>query len=899
MNPIRWIARRVRAVVVRRALERDMQDEMREHLQRATERLIARGMSPADARLEARREFGNVGVLQEEGRDARGARWAEALAGDVRFALRYFARHKATTAIIVTVLALGTGANTLIFSMFQAQFLRPAPAMPDDAAQVRLWAQERATRTARWQPRRFSQPELAALAARREIFRDVVAYTEDEVILRADSAAARGVNAQFVTPNYFGVAGVPLVAGQGLRADVPDVPQMTAIMSFAMAELSYGSAADAVGRRVLVNEIPVHVVGVTPPRFQGVLRGMDEPALWIPLSARARIARLSPRWLVDDAALSAFARLAPGATRDQATALARQVVANALPDSAARVGMARTADVIGLVEPPPGNDSMEMMMAGTMIFTIGILILLVACTNVSSLMVAAAVGRRHEIAVRLSLGASRRRLMRQLITESTLLALVGSAIGLLLAWGALIYQARTEVDGVDLSPDLKTFAFVVVMAVSTGILFGLSPALHATRGAVAGALRDSGSGTSGRSRLQRGFVIAQIALSQPLLVLLGTVLALVVADYQPLSREMGRHVVRVDVRPLGNGAEGQRPDDVDALVRRIAERPEVSGAVPEATAFEIRGIFAPDRVVSAAGADTVPTVVHVEGAAPGWFSLLDIPILFGRDVALADTAAAQYPVVVGSDFAKALWGGANPVGRVLSSPTLPGWGQDSIVMTVVGVYDATRRSTRGTWNGATARGDITYRVFTANGKHWRHDRFLVRTRGPAAPLLPELQRFLRAEAPTLPVTSVMTLAQVDEQEYQVTLRMIALACSGGLLAMLLASLGLYGVVSLAVRQRTREIGIRIAVGAHPQAVARMFLASGVRVSLVALALGLPLSVVALKVGLAQGFVIAPEINPYLIGIAIALVLVAVSAAATWLPARRAALVDPARTLRVE
>ena len=201
------------------------------------------------------------------------------------------------------------------------------------------------------------------------------------------------------------------------------------------------------------------------------------------------------------------------------------------------------------------------------------------------------------------------------------------------------------------------------------------------------------------------------------------------------------------------------------------------------------------------------------------------------------------------------------------------------------------------WNGATARGDTPKQVFTARDKQWRRDRILVRTRGPAAPYLPELQRFVRAQAPSLPVSSMLTLAQSDERDYLATLRVAAMVGAGGAVALLLASLGLYGVVSLAVRQRTREIGIRIAVGAHPMRVARMFLGSGVRVSLVALALGLPLSIAALKLGLSP--VIVSQVNPYLIGGVIALVLVGVASGATWIPARRAALVDPARTLRVE
>ncbi|HKW11733.1 MAG TPA: ABC transporter permease [Gemmatimonadaceae bacterium] len=899
MDPIEWMMRRLRAVIARRAFERDLQDEMRDHLERSTERLIARGMSPADARLAARREFGNVAVLQEEARDARGAHWVDALAGDVRFALRYFARHKATTAIIVTVIALGTGANTLIFSMFRAQFRRPAPAMPNDDALARLWANERPSRTGKWRERGFSQPELTAFADRHEIFRDVAAWTEDDIVLNAgDSTGARALGAQFVTPNFFSVVGVRLTAGRGLRQVAGDTPDMTAVMSSKIAEQLFGSAVAAIGQRALVNEVPVYIVGVAPPRFQGAVRKMNEPALWMPLSARADIAHVSRRWLTDDAALSLFARLAPDASRDRAAAFVRHVIATAMPDSAARVGMARNAYVLAMNEPPPSDDTSGEMFGVAAIVAIGVLILLVAWTNVSSLMVAAAVGRRHEIAVRLSLGASRPRLLRQLLTESIMLAVAGSAIGLTLAWWELAYMTKTEIDGVDLMPDFPTLAFVLLMALGTGILFGLSPSLHATRTGVANALRDSGTGTSSRSRLQRAFVVAQIALSQPLLVLLGTMISLVIAEYRPLSAEMSRHVVRVDVRPLRTGAPTQRPEAVDSLVARIAGRPDVEGAVPEATAFAIRGVYARDHLPSVKS-DTAPTIVQLEGSAPGWFTLLDIPILLGRDVSLADTAAADHPVVIGTDFARAHWGNANPIGRSLASASLPGWGQDSITMTVVGVYDAARRSTRGTWNGATARGDVTYRVFTARGKQWRHDRILVRTRGPAMSVMPDLQKFIRARAPALPVMSMQTLAQVDDKEYRDTLQISAFAGAGGALALLLASLGLYGVVSLAVRQRTREIGIRIAVGAEPLRVARMFLASGVRASLVALALGLPLSIAALKIGLSQGLLIAPQTNPYLIGVVIALILVAVACAATWVPARRAASVDPAGTLRVE
>jgi predicted permease len=895
VNPLFRALRRLRAVLRPRSLNDDMQAEMREHLDRATERLIARGMSPESARLEARREFGNATMIQEDAREARGTGWIDALRGDVRFALRYFARHKATVAIIIIVLALGTGANAMIFSLFQAEFVRPAPAVPANGADARVWGMERATTLARWEPRAFTYAELQTLAERRDIFAAVSAWVEDDIILDGgDSTGALGAGAQFVTPDYFATVGAPLAAGQGLALSA-SAPDMAAVMSFEMAERLYGSARSAVGKRILVNELPVRVVGVAPQRFQGALRNMHSPALWMPLSARADIARISPRWLAEEPALSVFARLAPGASREQASALAQQVVARTLPDSASRVGMARSAQVLGMLSPPPGRRE-EMLQAVAMITTIGALILLVAWTNVSSLMVAAAVGRRQEIAVRLSLGASRVRLLRQLVTESTLLAITGASAGITIAYWVLSYKQKTEIDGVTVVPDLGTIAFVFGLALATGVLFGLSPALHATRGGVANAMRDSGKASTSRSRLQRGFVVAQIMLSQPLLVLLGTILSLVLADYRPLSPQMSTHVIAATLRPLQNGGPGQRPDAVDSLLRRIASRPEVVGAVAETDKIDVRAIpavIAASRRDARAALDTVPTAVNMDAAAPGWFALVDVPIILGRDVSHADTAAADYPVVIGSDVARKLWGDADPVGRTIASPPKRA-GQDSIAMTVVGVFDATR-VLPGTF-GAT---DVTFHMYTARGKHWDRSRILVRTRGPAAPFLPMLQRFIRTETPSLPVTGMRTLAQADEQNYHDMLQMGGLAGAGGTLALLLASLGLYGVVSLAVQQRTREIGIRIAVGAHPIGVARMFLKSGVRLSVVALALGLPLSVAGLRVGMAQGLVIAPGVNPYMLGLAIGLLLLGVAAAATWIPARRAAMVDPATTLREE
>jgi predicted permease len=881
---------RLRALLARRALERDMQEEMRAHLDRATERLAARGLSPADARLAARREFGNVTVIQEHARDARGARWIETLIADLRFAVRYFARNKLTTSAIVAMLALGIGANTVIFSVLRAYVQRPIPAVPEDDSQVRVHGLEQSAQGARWRLREFSYPELLELASRRETFTGVAGWMEDDVVLNAtDTSEARGVNAEFVTPNYFSLLGVPLAAGPGFALGDAGTPDFAAVISFDAARALFGTPGEAVGRQMLVNDVPVRVAGVAPPRFGGIRE--SRPRLWLPLSARADIARTSPRWL-ERPTLSLFARLAPSVTHDQATVIAGEVAKRMLPDSAARVGAGRSSQVLAIRSRPPElTGGVGRILEFTMIGVIALLILLVACTNVSSLMVASAVTRRHEIAVRLSIGASRARLLRQLLTESSMLAIAGGTLGLLIYWSIIRILASRGDLTMEIAPDPGTVAFTMVFALGTGILFGLSPALHATRSDVATALRDSGTGGTHRSRLQSGFVVAQIVCSQPLLLLLGSVLVTTVVDEKPIAASVSDHVISAGFRPLtSTGGPGQRQQVVDSLALFLARQPGVVSVVPEATTFDIRNVIVPGASTTegASQAAIEPRRVSLDGTAPGYFAILDVPIILGRDLTLADTLGADYAVVIDSDLARALWNGANPIGKTLLSVDWRDGAADSIGMQVVGVYDV---------SVATTSGAGTH-VHTANGKRWRRDALLIRTPGPAQAYLPTLRTIIRTEAPGLPLSRIETLSDINDQDRRETLVAAGAIGGAGALALFLAALGLYSVVALAVTQRRREIGIRLAVGARPLEVAVMFLASGVRLSGLGLALGLPVSLLAFQL-LLRNESIPPSVDMWVIGVGNALVVLLVASAAAWLPARRAALVDPATTLRVE
>lgn len=877
--------RRLFAMLRRPRLENDMQAEMLEHIEQATARYAARGLSIEEARLAARREFGNVGVIQEEARDARGTQWVEAFAGDIRFALRYFARHRVTVAIIVAVLALGTGTNTLVFTGLRSVFFRPPAGMTYDADQARLWATERVSKQARWNLREFTYAELTTLAARRDIFTEVTGFASQDVVVGGrDGTEARVSTAHFVTSNFFSSLRIPLEAGQGFApvADERGSPDLRTVISHKMAIALFGDPAAAIGRSVLVNDVLLRVIGVAPPRFQGALRDPDGwPAFWIPLSARALAGRWPQRWLNEIPTLTVITRLAPGASRDEATTVVRQLVNSTMPDSAARVGMARNAFAFGLREVPPGDEREDLILIIGLMGLGGILVLLIGWMNVSSLMVAAAVARRHEIAVRLSLGASRRRVLRQLITESTMLSLAGGTLGLALAWAALVW-VRSQVGGIDLDPDIGTFVFALGLAILTGVVFGLSPALHATRGAVAEAIRDSGAGTTSQSRLQRTFVAAQIALSQPLLVVLGATLSAAIVGYRPFSLELRRHMVAVDFRALDSKV-------ADSLPQFLVQHPDVIGAAPYPASID-QGWIVPPVGKRA--------IVELKGGAPGFLSLAGIPIVAGRDVSLADTVGAKaIPVVIGSDFAKAVWGNASPIGRVIGPPELRNMNDAEMTMTVVGVFDAAQRMPGTSFSAP--KETATFRAFTARGKHWERERVLVRTRPAGQPMIDELRQLIRSRAPSVPITKIMTYEQIDASNYQDAIFTSLLMGACGIFALLLSSLGLYGVVSLAVQQRTREIGIRIAVGANPGRVTTMFLKSGVKVCAFALLIGLPLSMLALRMAEGEGLVIGEGINVWLIGAGIAVLLVGVAAGATWIPARRASRVNPALTLRAD
>ena len=892
----------VRSIIFRGRLERDMRTEMGAHIERATERLMARGMSEFDARRAAEREFGNVVYLQEEGRLARGTGGLDALLGDVRYAGRQFARRPVITLAMVAVLALGMSISTMLFSLVHSSETMPPPGVPRTEDMVRIRAIQ-LTPTGGRGGRLMTYEELEQYMALTDQFRTVAGWRDMDVPLGTadDTGASHEGDATFITESYFAVSGVEPVLGRApTAAEFGGGASLVGVISDLVWERLFARSPDVLGRSVQVNGVPVTVIGVAPPRFVG-MSSPSELNVWMPLPALAQIA---PGFSAEEEAYAVAARLQPGVTASAASAavhaIAQRVDAADRSDDAERT---LTSDVVPMLSVNHDvNSGKHKTQMRVVIGGLALIVLLVTCTNVSALLAGIAIGRRREVAIRLSLGAARARVLRQLLTENVLLATVAATIALAVVWLAQrIALALLPMLPLDLGLSVPATLFTFGVALTVGLLFGLSPALHATRFAVAGALRDSSSAIAGaQARLQRGLVIAQIAFTQPLVVCLAAMLMMVYTEQQ--QADLNEHADRIvavrlraasaadDAAPTPEMAESMR-----RLRARLAATAGIVATVPDARYGGMLNDYAAhsaDRVTGSAEDMVRLAALHVPA---GWLDIVGTELVAGQDFAAADTAGHTVaPVVIGDELARRLWPGANPLGRRLQhaandAPTGETT-QPRPMLTVIGVYDEKEDAE------AAEDGYEVYLPPTA----WQaaDPTVLVRTGTAAEPLFPLMRDVIRAETPGMVLTQMRTFADMEASERRMNMLLAATLGSGGMLTLMLAAIGLYAVIALSVGQRTSEIAVRMAIGARARTIVRGFVGRGVRLGLIGLVLGLPLSMVALRTVTSIASGERPVSWALVAFIASAGVLLVVAAAA-WVPALRAATVDPAGVLRRE
>jgi predicted permease len=885
----------LRSVLLRRRLEREMQAEMAEHIERSTDRIQARGMSRKAARREALREFGNVGYLQEEGRLARGTGWLDTLIGDIRFAFRHFARNPFSTVTIIAVLSIGIGINVLLYTIVQSYTARPPVGIEASDDLVRIRGSRRGT-SGRAE-RAFTLQEIESYAALDRHFTSVVGWTSQSVTAVSAGVEEVTVTATFVTDGYFPGLRVQPIFGRGLSIDGDEA--QTVVLSHDLWTRLFAEAPNILGRTITVNEVPFTIVGVAPRGFYGALREGPAPPIWLPLSSYPSISSAS-----DDAELfRAIGRLAPGVSREEASA-AVAVIAGVTEQDTPTAGNDLSADVAPLLAAnyDPGNDSQVVLIRG--IFgTLGLLVLLVTCLNTSALQTGLALARRREIAIRTSLGATRRRVIRQLVTECIVLAAVAgvAAIGVTYAITRILMVLVVEMP-INLSVDRSTLLFTFTLAIAAGTLFGVSPALHATRESVAGELKDTATSVAGAGgRLQSGLVVAQIALTQPLAVCVALFVSLAVYEFRDSPRNpYGDRIVSLRLASA-------RPFDIDSALDSatiLAERVETERLVHALQ--EVRGVGAvvrePGSILFNYGPFTFSRATQDKQSAderfylvgrtamPGYLDLMGRRRLLGRDLQPADSTAHEsgvLPTVIGDDMARALWGDSNPIGQRVEQVSTT---SERFMLEIVGVYEEPSDAT-GTRRSA-------FMVFVPM-RHLPSNRsFWLRTTEPAEQMMGEIRGVARETVPRAAITALRTVRSMEDEERFMLWGATTLISTGGIIALLLAALGLYAVVSFAVGKRMSEIAVRVALGAQPRQIVRHIARDGLRLSLLGIFIGLPLSILALRT-IINASPDVPEVSLSAVTAIVAVGVTLVAAIATWLPASRAARVDPAVTLRRE
>jgi putative ABC transport system permease protein len=893
---------RLRALLRRDAVEGELDEELREHFERQVERHVAAGLTRDEALRRTRLEFGGLDQVKEECRDARGVSFLETLLQDIRFSLRLLRKTPAITAVALLSLALGIGANTAIFSLIDAVMLRMLPIeKPEELMQVQYgdprWSGEGAS---------FTNPLWEQVRDQQDVFSGAFAWGTDHFDL-AQGGEVRPANAVWVSGDFFNALRVRPAAGRLLvPSDDRRGCQALAVLSYGFWQDHYGASSSAIGSTLSLNSRPFEVIGVAPRGFYGLNVG-DKFDVAVPICAsvvfdgkESRLDHRSWWWL------NVAGRLKPGMSRARASArlkmLSPTILAGALPQDWSP-SMQRSFVKHFLAAAPAASglsrlhrqfeQPLQVLMA-----VVG-LVLLIACANIASLMLARAATRRKEIAVRQALGASRLRLIRQLLVECLLLSSAGALVGILFAhWGAallvrLISTTRNTVF-LDLSLDGRVLGFTAAIAMLTGILFGLVPALRSTRVSLTSAMKGSQAieiERPMRFRTRKWIVASQVALSLVLLVAAG----LLLRSFAKLGTlDLGFD--RNDVLLVGTnlGVAKVPPDHQRATYEQIEDRlralPGVI-SVGRSKITPIRGFFWNNTIHTEWSKALVgdDALTYFNAVSPGFFETLRMPLLAGRNFNSGDTDKAPQVAIVNQTLARRFFPNLNPLGktfRIDDSHEQPGPPIEVVGLVKDAKYGSVREQTPPT--AFFPASQIT--------RHADEDSFELRTAIAPSALAGPVQAAVAGVNKEIPLEFDTLADQVSDSLVQE--RLLALL-SGffGALALLLAMIGLYGTLSYVVAQRQTEFGVRMALGAGSGSILSLALRDLIVVLTSGLVVGVCISLAATRALQQMLFGIGPRDTATIIG-AVA-VLSAVALIAGYVPARRATKVDPMVALRYE
>jgi len=813
---------------------------------------------------------------------------------DVRYSVRTLIKTPAFTVAAVVSLAIGIGANTTIFTLLNTLFLNPLPvARPSELVAVFTVASRNATQFGNLLP--LSYPNLEDFRVRNAVLTDLAGYSPPLPLSLTTGQEPQRVFAQLVTGNYFDVLGVRPAAGRFFTPDEDRTPgtHPVAVIGYGLWQRRFGARADAIGLAISLNRRAFTIVGVAPEGFKGVT-SMFGPDLWLPAMMSAQLQpRQSGSWLDERAAVvfNTAGRLKPGVTVAQADANLK-TIARALEQEYPEPNSGRNVTVTPLTEATifPGMRGVLMLAGGVLMAIVG-LVLLIACSNVAHLLLARAAARRQEIAMRIALGATRLRLMRQLVTESVVLGTAGGALGFVLGiWGRdLLWSARPAVvanNFVELKIDRHVLVFTIILSVVTSVVFGIMPALRASRTDLTAALKFEPLFAAGRRRLSltHALVVGQVALSLVSLIVAALFLrSLQRAHTVDLGYETGSVAV-VSANLAQGGYDEVRGRQFARDVRdRIALVPGIS-AVSWSTnlplwANQYRRITIEGREPAKQADAPLAVVVTVD---LDYFNVLGLGVRRGRDFTDADRDASMPVAIVNEWMAERYWPNQDPIGRTFRFDT------ETVTRHIVGVVKTIKYQTLGETPQPAVY--LPLRQNYADGLV-----IYVRTTGRPSQAIGTVQREIRAMDAQVPLENAASVDEVIEQSLWMMRIAAGLLAVFGALALALASVGLYGLVAYSANQRRRELGVRMALGATRGDVLRLVLRDGMALVMVGIAGGVGLSLLVSR-ALASLLLGVNGSDPVSVGGASAL-LASVAFIGGYLPARRASRLDPLISLR--
>jgi len=877
----------------RRRFEQQMADEMRFHVETHAEDLAASGISYDEALRRARLAFGGTESLKEESRAARGLRLVDELGQDLRFAVRQMMHGPGLTVAVVASLALGIGANTAIFSLLDSVVFRALPLRaPDQLYFLGHSDVARATTSSNYPL--FERYKASGA------FSDVTAYLRQNLTV-ATTDGIEHVTGQFVSGNYHAVLGVPMAKGRGFISEVDrDVgSSMIAVISDGYWNRRYGRAADVLGKQIVVDGQTVSIVGVTAPGFDGLTPGMKID-ITLPLSIRALGNREFFNNREDWVSLCLVGRLRPRETMAQAMAIVGPLFEqfwSASGTAAARGHESITRHIAVLTPAGRGSEELRRQFAKPLWVLMAMvgLVLVIACTNVVNLLLARGAARANEVAMRMSIGASRSRLVRQFLTESVLIAVTGGALGIIVAVVSAKFIVALLATGrnplvVDVHLATLVLVFTLVVSLATGIGCGLVPALRATQLELTSTLKTGGGHGSTRRRAIAGrtLIVAQIALCT-LIVATAGLLMRTVRNLRTVDAGFdGGNVLlfNLEIPPaLSSEARMAFYDELERQLRGLPGVTTLSYSLrsPIDGSMNVRKLEIPGSTADARGG--VSEII----ATPEYVETFGIRLLRGRYLANDDRMTTEPVAVINDALARQYFGDLNPIGRTLLI------GENKERRTVVGVVKSTRESLRdaATPMVYSALGQM---AVSDGGVSWHVTVAMRTTNNPAA-----LVSMARGAVSSLRRDASVSYVRTMTQQLDAALireRIMASVSAGfGVLALLLAAVGLYGLMSYRIARRGREIGLRIALGATPAAMLRRVLGESVVLSAIGIVVGLGAAVVATR-----------SVSSFLFGLSArdpgtlsgaATVLLVIGVASGYLPSRRAAAVDPMRALSTE